>query len=102
MTSKPSAWSKRRALARKPSWSSTIRTLITGVILAARTGPVHTVSHTIATSAAVRSGTEVREHGQHAAVIVGRRGQVELSEDARDVLFDRPLAHHQLGGDRVV
>jgi hypothetical protein len=43
-----------------------------------------------------------REHCQHPPVILARRGQVELPEDVRDVLFYGALGHHQLLGDRAV
>src|SRR5262249_20873044 len=49
-----------------------------------------------------RSGAQEGEHGQHAAVIVPRRGQVQLREDARHVLLNRALADHELLGDGVV
>ena len=45
------------------------------------------------------AGAEVSEHRQHAAVVLGRRRQVELGEDRGDVLLDRPLGDDQLRGD---
>ena len=44
----------------------------------------------------------VGEHGEDAAVGVGRRPQLELGEDVGDVLLDRAAAEHQLAGDAQV
>jgi len=46
-----------------------------------------------------RSGVEVGEHGQHAAVVVLGRRQAELAEDAVAVLADRLLGDEQPAGD---
>src|ERR1700733_9756792 len=49
-----------------------------------------------------RSGFQVAQDGEHPAVVGIRRGQGELAEDVRDVLFDGPLGYHESRGDRVV
>src|SRR4051794_34726048 len=48
------------------------------------------------------SRLEICQYGQDATVILGRRGEPELAEDARHVLLDGALGHDHLGGDRVV
>jgi hypothetical protein len=48
------------------------------------------------------SGPQVSEDGQEPAVGLIRRKQVQLGEDAADVLADRGLGNHQLLGDCAV
>src|SRR4051812_21489930 len=49
-----------------------------------------------------RSGAQVGQARQHPPVVLLGRRQVQLGEDARDVLLDRALGHDELRGDRVV
>src|SRR6476660_1332437 len=44
-------------------------------------------------------GVEPGEHGEHSAVVVGGRWQVEFGEDVVDVLVDRLLADVEAKGD---
>ena len=89
----------RRATPRPPSWPPASRsrsaTLLVprprarGAGRAADPGP---------RAAARRAlGLQVGQHRQHAAVVLGRRRQVELGEDARDVLLDGALGDDELG-----
>jgi len=52
--------------------------------------------------AAGLSGVKVCQHGQHPAVVVGRRRQLQLPENAADVLLDRTLADPKLMADGAV
>ena len=45
---------------------------------------------------------QVRQDGEDAAVVVGRRPQLELGEDVGDVLLHRATAEDQLAGDGEV
>ena len=54
------------------------------------------------TPAVRSSAAQVREHGEHAPVVLDRRREVELGEDRGDVLLDRALGDDQRLGDRRV
>src|SRR4051812_27333846 len=49
-----------------------------------------------------RFASDVREHREHAPVIIRRRREAELSKDVRHMLFHRALGDDQLLGDRVI
>src|SRR5215471_16485728 len=49
-----------------------------------------------------RSGAQVCENRENAAMVVGRAGDPQLAEDAVDVALDRLRAEHQLLADAVV
>ena len=46
--------------------------------------------------------TEEHEDGPHAAMVLGRRGKVELREDTRDVPLDGTLSDHEYLGDCLI
>jgi hypothetical protein len=45
---------------------------------------------------------EVAKDGEHTAVLVGVRRQVEFGEDGRDDLFDAANAEYKTPGNRLV
>ena len=49
-----------------------------------------------------RSVAQESQDREHAAVLVGRLGQVELGEDLTHVAFDGLAAEHELLGDALV
>src|SRR3954471_6101743 len=72
-------------------------------IMARATGPPRVSNARLpGVSASVMSGLQVVQNGEYAAVVAVRRHEVELAEDAADVLFDGTLRHHHGGRDAGV